>query len=143
MLPPTMFPGAVELGILAFNTVLGAVLTLIKNGQDNRMRQQEMALRFAKTQKDAREYEGPQRETGFHLTRRIIAIAVCGVWTVMKLAPIWYDGPVAVAYMELTKWGSSEVVNWAVVEGLVWGPMDNVLFLSIIGMFFGNQMVKR
>lgn len=136
-------PGLVELGILVLNTVLGAVVTLWKNKQDLDDRRNEMHLRFAATQQAAREFEGPKVSTGFHWTRRIIALAVTGVWVFFKVAPVWWDGPVATAYLDWAVRGSREVVHWAVVEGLVWGPLDNVLFFSIMGMFFGNQMAKR
>lgn len=96
----------------------------------------------------AREYEGPAKSTGFHFTRRAIALMV--VFFVLcwpKIVAVFTEIPVAVSYTLLRPgvwfWPGAESVEWVVMSGLVVTPLDSHVTLAIIGMFFGSEISKR
>lgn len=148
-----MIPGIAELGVMLLNTGIGALITLKKNGQDIAERQakvqQDLLAAQAGVFKEVRDYQGPAKSTGHHLTRRLIAIMVFATWAFFKIAPAFNpDLGVAMAYSEIstTNWfgGEHDLTSWATSQGqIVWGPVDNMLMFSVVGLFFGNQIAKR
>ena len=94
----------------------------------------------------ARRYEN----TGFQVTRRIIALsAVFAVIVWPKIVPVLFpDMTVIVGY---TQWNpgflffteGSEAVTWQHMRGLVLTPLDTHLLSAIVGLYFGASMVKN
>jgi len=181
----------IELGVLVFNTIFGAVITLWKNSQEDRRAERENTLKIAsvnnRSTKQAREYEGiPVTEqnrirkskkvfkifgkefgwessvndtgkykasTGFHITRRIIALTcVFCVIVLPMLLPVFYNITYSYGYIENT-WSmlpwvdETPVVKWISfgdgINNVVVTPLMINVMLSIIGLFFGNQITKR
>ena len=99
----------------------------------------------------AREYKGSSE---FHFTRRTIAIlSVLAILILPKIlgfiAPI-FEWDIAITYgwtqVESGFWFWSDdetVVKWKAVEGLVITPLDTHVVSSIIGMYFGNSVVRN
>jgi len=107
------------------------------------------------SQKSAREFIGTK---GFHKTRQWIAKVVIACYFVLPLtlpfiaALAGLNVTVSYGYLDVfQKWPwseSVEVVKWITIGSpggfpIVIHPVMNNVVLTIVGMFFGNQMVKR
>lgn len=107
------------------------------------------------SQTSAREFQGTK---GFHKTRQWIAKVVIACYFVLPLtlpfisALLGLPVTVSIGYFDIFQrwpWSESvEIVKWVTIgqEGgypIVITPIMNNVVITIIGMFFGNQMVKR
>ena len=121
------------------------------------------------SQSAAREFKG---DKGFHFTRRTIALLVVIVPVFRKAEPghvvalllgtaitlpillpaFIRDITIVIGYYDTVHgfwpWSSTyETINWiAIGSGLrpiVISPVTNNILITIIGMFFGNQITKR
>lgn len=142
-----------ELVTMLGSSVLGGVLKVWGQSQqfkaEAHKRQMEVNMANAKAVKEAREFV-PEKSTGFHWTRRTIAILatffiVC--WP--KIVPVfWPEVTVSAGY---TAWNpgfwffkeGAEAVKWVVTDGLVITPLDTNLMVAIVGLFMGSEIVKR
>lgn len=151
--------GTFELVNAVSSLVLGGVMTIWSQGMKDRIEREKFALEAAlqmhkatdSSQKSARKFEG---QAGFHFTRRAIAliVIVSGI-TLPILLPVFFaDITIVIGYYDTAQgfwpWSSSyETINWiAIGSGLrpiVISPVTNNIMITIIGMFFGNQMTKR
>ena len=151
--------GTFELINAIGSLVGGGILTLwaqaVKDRADRERQMLDAALqRHAATesaQTAAREF---QSDRGFHFTRRAIAlIVVLSAITFPILLPAFIqDITIVIGYYDTARgfwpWSSSyETINWVAVGSgvrpLVISPVTNNILITIIGMFFGNQITKR
>jgi hypothetical protein len=91
--------------------------------------------------------------TGFHITRRIIAlVCVFAIVVMPMILPVWFDTSVAYGYIEKS-WcmlpfvDGEPVIKWIVfgdgVKTIMVSPLQTNIVISIIGLFFSNQIVKK
>lgn len=129
--------------------VASAFTTLFKTSMDKRQQLFEMAMLKGKEQakifKGAREFKG---STGFHLTRRLIAVSIIGtlLFSTM-LAPIWFpDLPISVMLPEVKDGIFSSphdvMKTYTFAKGIVITPVITHMCYAIAGLFFGNQIAK-
>ena len=113
-------------------------------------RQQQQALIERATLQDeifsrAREFKGSKE---FHFTRRLIAIScVAAIIILPKILPL-FGIDVTIGWTQIESgfwfWSDDEtVVKWKTMSGLVLTPLDTHVVSSIIGMYFGNSMVRN
>ena len=138
---------------------LGGVMTIWSQSIRDRAEREKLALQSAlkrhqatdDSQSKAREFEG---QKGFHFTRRAIAlIVVLSGITLPILLPVFYpDVTIVIGYYDTARgfwpWSSTyETINWVAVgtglRPIVISPVTNNILITIIGMFFGNQITKR
>jgi hypothetical protein len=91
--------------------------------------------------------------TGFHMTRRIIALlSVISLIVLPIILPVFYDASVTFGYIEnswtLLPWVSEvPVVKWITVgdatRNVVITPLMSNVLISVISSFMGNQITKR
>jgi len=91
--------------------------------------------------------------TGFHLTRRLIALlCVISIIVLPIILPVLMDASVTFGYIEnsrsLLPWVSdTPVTKWISVgdatKNIVITPLQTNIMISIIGLFFGNTVTKR
>ena len=91
--------------------------------------------------------------TGFHLTRRLIALlCVISIIVLPIVLPVFMDASVTFGYIEnsrsLLPWVSeTPVTKWISVgdatKNIVITPLQTNIMISIIGLFFGNTVTKR
>jgi len=151
--------GALTMASNIVNSGLTVVENLSKAGSIGESERRAFAIETAKLQasnnKSAREVKA---SAGFHRTRQAIAlIVIISYFVVMPLLPfmaslVGIDILLSIGFIDITQgwpWQAPvENVHWITIgspEGtpLVITPVMNNAVLSIIGMFFGNQMVKR
>lgn len=143
-----------ELFTMLFTTGVGGILKIwaqaiqAKDAQNKRL--MAVAAKNAQIYKEAREHEGPTRSTGFHWTRRTIALlAVAFIICLPKILVIWMpEIAVTVGYHELKRgflffWEDAEKVKWVAQQGFVITPLDTHLMSAIVGLFFGSEICKR
>ena len=94
----------------------------------------------------ARRYEN----TGFQITRRVIAIsAVLAIIVWPKfVAVFWPDVLVTVGYTQFNPGfffitEGTEITKWQALKGLVLTPLDTHLVSAIVGLYFGALIVKN
>jgi len=100
----------------------------------------------SKATDEARRYEN----TGFQITRRVIALAaIFAIILWPKIVPVfWPEISVTVGY---TSWNpgfwffteGKEIVKWQAMKGLILTPLDTHLVSAIVGLYFGASMVKN
>jgi hypothetical protein len=105
---------------------------------------------YYKSSNDSGKYRS---ETGFHITRRVIALlCVLSIIVLPIVLPVFYDITITFGYVEnfraLLPWRDDiPVIKWIVVgnaeRNIVITPIMNNIIINIIGMFFGNQISKR
>jgi hypothetical protein len=94
------------------------------------------------------------RSTGFHATRRFIAVAVIlSVIFLPKILPLFIDNlTVMVGYYENVSSFLPWVSDYEAIKWVAYGSGDNVIMITpmemnlvyaITGFFFGNQVSKR
>jgi hypothetical protein len=91
--------------------------------------------------------------TGFHITRRIIAlVCVFSIIVLPVILPVFYDTSIAYGYIEnswsLLPWvNETPVIKWVVfgdgAKTIMLSPLQTNIMISIIGLFFSNQISKR
>jgi len=134
------------------NLSRGAVMS----DEDRRKFALEAFKEQEKSQSDARNAKGG---IGFHKTRQwiaktVIAVYFIGPFAIPFIAALFgLSVQVSIGYFDTSQgfwpWQvDTQVVNWVTIgaEGgfpIVITPVMNNSVLTIIGMFFGNQMVKR
>ena len=138
-----------ELITMGAGFVASAFTTLFKQAQDKRQQMFEMAMMRGEAQakifRRAREYKG---STGFHLTRRAIALAVIGtlLFSTM-LAPIWFPDLHISVMLDQVKDGlfsgpHDVIKTYTYPEGIVITPVITHMVYAITGLFMGNQIAK-
>ena len=151
--------GTFELINAIGSLVGGGLLTICSQAIKDRTERDKFALEAAlqrhqasnASQSAAREFKG---DKGFHFTRRTIALlVVISAVTLPILLPAFIsDITIVIGYYDTVRgfwpWSSTyETINWiAVGSGLrpiVISPVTNNILITIIGMFFGNQITKR
>ncbi len=151
--------GTFELINAVASLLLGGVMTLWSQGMKDRAEREKMALQAAldrhaateASQKAAREFEG---QAGFHYTRRAIAliVVVCGIALPIILPAFYSDITIVIGYYDTARgfwpWSATyETIHWVAAgtgnRPIVVSPVTNNILITIIGMFFGNQIVKR
>jgi len=92
--------------------------------------------------------------TGFHITRRIIAIlCVISIIVLPIILPVFFDASVTFGYIENAKsifffWSDeTPIIKWITIgnaeKNIVITPVMSNIIIHIIGLFFGNQFCKR
>lgn len=93
--------------------------------------------------------------TGFHITRRIIALTcVFSIIVLPIILPVFSGESISIAYgyvensWSILPWVSEvPVVKWVVfgdaTKTIVINPIMNNIIISIIGLFMGNQISKK
>ena len=151
--------GTFELINAIGSLVGGGLLTIWSQAIQDRAEREKLALQASlqrhaasdASQTSAREFEG---NSGFHFTRRAIAlIVILSAITFPIILPAFIeDITIVIGYYDTTQgfwlWSSSyETINWiAIGSGLrpiVISPVMSNILITIIGMFFGNQITKR
>ena len=151
--------GTFELINAVASLIIGGILTLWSQGIKDRADREKLMLDAAlkrhevtdASQRAAREFQG---QAGYHMTRRAIAlIVVISAITLPILLPAFIpDITIVIGYYDTARgfwpWSSTyETINWiAIGSGLrpiVISPVTNNILLTVIGMFFGNQITKR
>lgn len=151
--------GTFELINAIGSLVGGGLLTIWSQGIKDRAEREKLALEAAHqrhqatnaSQSAAREFKG---DKGFHFTRRAIAllIVISAITFPIVLPAFIRDITIVIGYYDTIRgfwpWSSTyETINWiAIGSGLrpiVISPVTNNILITIIGMFFGNQMTKR
>lgn len=143
-----------ELITMLGSTALGGLMKLWSQSQqykaEEHKRQMELNALASGAVEKARDFVGPERSTGFHWTRRTIALLatffiVC--WP--KIVPVfWPDMTVTAGYMDWNPgfWflkDSGEAIKWVVTNGVTITPLDTNLMSAVIGLFMGSEVVKR
>ena len=91
--------------------------------------------------------------TGFHITRRIIALlCVISIIVLPIILPVFADASVTFGYIENSRsflpWvNEAPVTKWLSVgdatKNIVITPLQTNIMISIIGLFFGNTVAKK
>jgi hypothetical protein len=151
--------GTFELINAISSLVLGGIMTVWSQSIKDRSEREKLALQVAlehhqateASQIKAREF---QSSSGFHMTRRAIAliVVIAVVLLPILLPAIYSDITIVIGYYDTTKsiwpWVNTyESIHWIAAGSgtrpIVISPVMNNILITIIGMFFGNQMVKR
>jgi len=151
--------GTFELINAIASLIGGGILTIWAQGIQARNERERLALEVAlgrhkasdESQSKAREFKS---DKGFHLTRRAIAlIVVIAVVLLPILIPVFVaDVTIVIGYYDTARgfwpWSSTyETIHWMAVgygsRPIVISPVTNNILITIIGMFFGNQITKR
>ncbi|MEE4211481.1 MAG: hypothetical protein V2I43_19720 [Parvularcula sp.] len=151
--------GTFELINAIGSLVGGGLLTIWAQGMKDRADRERLALEAALARHEATENaQARAREfrsdRGFHFTRRLIAIIVVlsVVLLPVILPAIYPDMTIVIGYYDTARgfwpWSSTyETINWVAVGSgvrpIVISPVTNNILITIIGMFFGNQITKR
>lgn len=142
-----MFGIPLEVISMGFSTVLGAVLKLIAQGQEDRAKEREYLLSKYKTvQESVKEARGL---TGGALwTRRFIVISMIGFVGFILLAPVMglqTNVPIEVIEEEgLFIWtDTTTTIKWEQLNGMVTPEWLKYAILDIIGFYFGTSSVAR
>jgi len=125
-------------------------MTLWSQSQKAKQAAFDRAITGLSAQSEATDLARRYENTGFQVTRRIIALsAVFAVIVWPKIVPVLFpDMTVIVGY---TQWNpgflffteGSEAVTWQHMRGLVLTPLDTHLLSAIVGLYFGASMVKN
>lgn len=151
--------GTFELINAASSLLIGGIMTIWSQGMKDRAEREKLALQSAlqrhevsdASQTKAREFQGG---AGFHFTRRAIAliVVICGIALPIILPAFFADITIVIGYYDVAQgfwpWSSSyETIEWIAVGSgqrpIVISPVTNNILITIIGMFFGNQITKR
>jgi hypothetical protein len=91
--------------------------------------------------------------TGFHITRRIIALTcVFSIIVLPIVLPVFFDASITYGYIEnswsLLPWVNEvPVIKWITIgdatKNIVITPIMSNIIINIISMFFGNQITKK
>lgn len=146
-----------EVLTLGGSTMLGGGLKLAakwlayrsQKAEADREHQLVLAGKQAEVRETARDYQGPEVSTGFHWTRRLIALVFVLMYVAVKLLPAF--SPIVTIYLHpLVDPGvplvgqSSEVIHAFIGEGaIVMTPIDTHLMASVFGFFFGDQITRK
>lgn len=149
--------GTFEIINLLGSALLGGIMTIwAQSHKTNLEMKREMWNQRKEKQKlddesqtKAREYKGTE---GFHFTRRAIAIIIILCYFVVpQVSAIWADITIVYGYYDVTQgfwpWSASyESIQWISVGNgkspILITPMHNNAMLTIMGLFFGNQITK-
>jgi|TARA_R110000822_G_scaffold220439_7_gene354401 hypothetical protein len=139
-----------ELITMLGSSLLAGVLTLWSQSQKSKQEAFQRAIDGLAAQSKATDLARRYENTGFQITRRIIALAAVFaviVWPKI-IAVFWPEIGVTVGYTEwkpgflfLTE--GSDTIKWQTLKGLVLTPLDTHLLSAIIGLYFGASMVKN
>lgn len=129
---------------------MSGLMTLWSQSQKAKQAAFDRAITGLAAQSEATDLARRYENTGFQVTRRIIALsAVFAVIIWPKIVPVLFpDMTVIVGY---TQWNpgflffteGSEAVTWQHMRGLVLTPLDTHLLSAIVGLYFGASMVKN
>ena len=133
------------------STVLGGVMSIWSQSIKAKQAEQKMLLQRAEAQtaafREAREYGN----SGFQLTRRIIALtAIFAIVVLPKVLPL--IDPQAQVIVGYTEWKpgflffeGKDVMQWVPMaqRGIIITPLDTNLVSAIIGLYFGGSLVKK
>ena len=129
---------------------MSGLMTLWSQSQKAKQAAFDRAITGLSAQSEATDLARKYENTGFQVTRRIIALsAVFAVIIWPKIVPVLFpDITVIVGY---TQWNpgflffteGSEAVTWQHMRGLVLTPLDTHLLSAIVGLYFGASMVKN
>jgi len=130
--------------------LMSGLMTLWSQSQKAKQAAFDRAITGLSAQSEATDLARRYENTGFQVTRRIIALsAVFAVIVWPKIVPVLFpDMTVIVGY---TQWNpgflffteGSEAVTWQHMRGLVLTPLDTHLLSAIVGLYFGASMVKN
>ena len=130
--------------------LMSGLMTLWSQSQKAKQAAFDRAITGLAAQSEATDLARRYENTGFQVTRRIIALsAVFAVIVWPKIVPVLFpDMTVIVGY---TQWNpgflffteGSEAVTWQHMRGLVLTPLDTHLLSAIVGLYFGASMVKN
>ena len=151
--------GNVINNIPSLDSVTNLINTIGTKRLENKKENNEQSIKEheanEKSSKGAREFKGTE---GYHKTRQWIAKTVIVTYFVLPFvlpfigALVGVPFTVSYGYYDIfQKWPwseSVEVVKWITIgnEGgipMLIHPVMNNVVISIVGMFFGNQMVKK
>lgn len=148
-------PLSMELITMLGSALFSGLMTMWSMKLKAKAQEQKALIERATLENDiftrAREYKGNK---GFQFTRRTIALLCIFSIIVLPLvmagiAPIFgWDITVNYGYTAIESgfwfWSDDEtVVKWVAVSGLTITPMHSQIVSSIIGMYFGNSVVKN
>ena len=138
-----------ELITMLGSGLMSGLMTLWSQSQKAKQAAFDRAITGLAAQSEATDLARRYENTGFQVTRRIIALsAVFAVIVWPKIVPVLFpDMTVIVGY---TQWNpgflffteGSEAVTWQHMRGLVLTPLDTHLLSAIVGLYFGASMVK-
>lgn len=139
-----------ELITMLGSGLMSGLMTLWSQSQKAKQAAFDRAITGLSAQSEATDLARRYENTGFQVTRRIIALsAVFAVIVWPKIVPVLFpDMTVIVGY---TQWNpgflffteGSEAVTWQHMRGLVLTPLDTHLLSAIVGLYFGASMVKN
>ncbi len=139
-----------ELITMLGSGLMSGLMTLWSQSQKAKQAAFDRAITGLAAQSEATDLARRYENTGFQVTRRIIALsAVFAVIIWPKIVPVLFpDMTVIVGY---TQWNpgflffteGSEAVTWQHMRGLVLTPLDTHLLSAIVGLYFGASMVKN
>ena len=139
-----------ELITMLGSGLMSGLMTLWSQSQKAKQAAFDRAITGLAAQSEATDLARRSENTGFQVTRRIIALsAVFAVIVWPKIVPVLFpDMTVIVGY---TQWNpgflffteGSEAVTWQHMRGLVLTPLDTHLLSAIVGLYFGASMVKN
>ena len=139
-----------ELITMLGSGLMSGLMTLWSQSQKAKQAAFDRAITGLAAQSEATDLARRYENTGFQVTRRIIALsAVFAVIVWPKIVPVLFpDMTVIVGY---TQWNpgflffteGSEAVTWQHMRGLVLTPLDTQLLSAIVGLYFGASMVKN
>ena len=139
-----------ELITMLGSGLMSGLMTLWSQSQKAKQAAFDRAITGLAAQSEATDLARRYENTGFQVTRRIIALsAVFAVIVWPKIVPVLFpDMTVVVGY---TQWNpgflffteGSEAVTWQHMRGLVLTPLDTHLLSAIVGLYFGASMVKN
>ena len=149
--------GYFELANMLGSSLLGAILTIWKQRLADDQERFKMALQgFQASEESQSSRLAFRSDKGFHLTRRIIALLiiitlVCGPVVFPLLVS---DLAIVIGYYDTSRsfwpWSVTvQSVHWIgfgaadASRVITISPVHNNMAMTIIGMFFGNQMTKR
>lgn len=153
MILGTVIPGGVEAANLLISSVVGAVFKLIANAQEIKAEQHRHMVETSKLAGEAVDKARAYDNKRVSFVRRLLALTVCfSVILLPKLVIVIAmllerDITVSVSYSLFDPGGfftqDREIVKWLVSDGLTITPLDNMAMCSILGFFFGSEIVKR
>ena len=139
-----------ELITMLGSGLMSGLMTLWSQSQKAKQAAFDRAITGLAAQSEATDLARRYENTGFQVTRRIIALsAVFAVIVWPKIVPVLFpDMTVIVGYTQWTPGflfftEGSEAVTWQHMRGLVLTPLDTHLLSAIVGLYFGASMVKN
>ena len=135
----------IEIITMLGSSLFSSVMTMMSSGRKHQYELMKHALTQNK-QDNVHQLQQIKADKTFTFTRRIIALTVVVVTSLILMAPAVFDVPTVVELVNETSglFGlfSDKTITYEMIKGFVLPDWWSTAFTSIIGLYFGHSMVK-